>query len=78
MESFAGTNRTGLEESRGILGENRELGFKALPEDAPGWVKERVAEIRSARIEGREPRTFIPVRSNDKWTTDAIARLAGV
>ena len=61
-----------------ILGENRELGFKALPADCPEWVRQRVKEFRTAKLEGREPRTFVPVRSNDKWTTDAIARLAGV
>jgi hypothetical protein len=75
MESFAATDRTGLEESRGILGENRALGFKALPDDAPEWVKSRVAEIRTARLEGREPQKFVPVRSS-KFTEDAIAALA--
>ena len=60
-----------------ILGENRELGFKALPADAPQWVRDRVIEIRTAKLEGREPRNFVPVKSS-QWTEDAIKRLANV
>ena len=77
MESFAGTNRTGFEESRGILGENRQLGFKELPADCPEWVKQRVTEFRTAKLEGREPRTFVPVNSSP-WTDEQIKRLSEV
>ncbi len=52
METFGGAR--GVENaSAGILGENREMGWKALPSDAPEWVKKAVAEGRQAILEGR-------------------------
>jgi hypothetical protein len=52
METFGGVR--GVENaSAGILGENREMGWKALPSDAPEWVKTAVAEGRQAVLEGR-------------------------
>jgi hypothetical protein len=45
-----------------ILGENREMGWKAVPPDAPEFVKKHVTEYRTALLAGRETRGLFSMR----------------
>jgi hypothetical protein len=61
---------------KNILGENREKGWKAVPEGCPEHVRQHIVEVRTARLEGREPRAYVPGSLPSAWTLDAIKRLA--
>jgi hypothetical protein len=85
METFGGVR--GVENaSAGILGENREMGWKALPSDAPEWVKKAVSEGRQAFLEGRPVEYTGPngerrsIKSAldliEKWKSDSSDSLA--
>jgi hypothetical protein len=59
-EQFA--NAGVSESARGILGENREMNFKAVPPDAPAWVQRHITEYRTAVLAGRETRGMFSQR----------------
>jgi hypothetical protein len=45
------------DDNAGILSANRSMGWSPIPLDAPEWVKQRVADTRTAILAGRETRS---------------------
>jgi hypothetical protein len=68
-----------IEDRKEIFGLNPtpEMETRALI-DAPEHVRLYVAEVRSAKLEGRAVPEYRPVSRHDNWTTAAIARLASL
>jgi hypothetical protein len=64
-----------IEDRKEIFGLNPtpEMETRALL-DAPEHVRNYVAEVRSAKLEGRAIPEYRPVSKTDKWTTAAILR----
>jgi hypothetical protein len=48
------------EQRANILGEDRRHGFKAVGENAPAWVRERLTVIRTAIMENRSVPDYTP------------------
>jgi|HubBroStandDraft_4_1064222.scaffolds.fasta_scaffold42498_5 hypothetical protein len=66
-------------EDRGILGEDRARGWKAVDESCPAHIRQHIMEVRSAKLEGREARAFVRQgATHDTWREDAFKRLSQI
>ena len=69
-----------IENRDALLAENRAMRWPCVPGDAPEWVKNRVAEVRSAILEGRDVPTG-PIFTAEQraeiadWKTEANREL---
>lgn len=75
MEIFGHALVAGEEVRSGILGEDRALGWKAVPAHCPEHIRLHIIETREARLEGREPLAFLPTITADPWLANAAKRL---
>lgn len=70
-----------IESRDALLAENRAMRWPSVPGDAPTWVKDRIAEVRSAILDGRDVPTG-PIFTAEQraeiadWKADAIRELA--
>jgi hypothetical protein len=78
-EIFGEAFNTGGSEGRGILGEDRARGWKAVDASGcPPHILNHIRAVRQAHLEMRTSPAFVPQGTNDKWHEDAIRRLSQI